>query len=55
MRLQAEQYQFNAPDGTPAQVVSNTATEVTYYVDSGPYKGYYIHDKETGHNHIKQA
>jgi len=52
MRLQAEQFTFNAPDGTEAIVVANDPESVTFYVPSGEHMGYYHHDKRTGKNRI---
>jgi ribosomal protein L33 len=46
-RNQAEAYTYEAPDGTMAQVVENNPDNVTFYIESGEYKGYYHYDKHT--------
>ena len=52
MRLQSEQFSFNAPDGTDAIVVDNTPEAVVFYVPRGDHQGYYHHNKRTGENRI---
>lgn len=53
MRLQSEEAtKLTAPDGTAAIVVENTPDNVTFYIPTGEYQGYYHHDKHTGENRI---
>ena len=47
MRVQTESYNYTAPDGTTATVVANLPGQVTYYVPTGQYQGYYHYDKHS--------
>jgi hypothetical protein len=54
MRLQAESFSYTAPDGTKATVVENTPDEVTFYVPSGEFAGYYLYNKTTKKREIRE-
>jgi hypothetical protein len=43
---------LTAPDGTKAVVVENDTKTVTFYVPTGPHRGYYHYDKQTGKRSI---
>lgn len=57
MRLQAglTLESLKAPDGNRAVVVDNTPGKITFFVEKGQHRGYYHHDKYTGHNEIVAA
>jgi hypothetical protein len=55
MRLQAESFKYTAPDGTKATVVENTPDEVTFYIPSGEFAGYYLYNKTTQKREIRES